>query len=286
MSVTRFAPAKVNLYLHVGPPLPDGRHPLDSLVVFAGDAGDVVTATSADALSLTIAGPFSAGLTVGDDNLVMRAARLLADHAGTAPRAALHLEKNLPIASGIGGGSTDAAAALHALNTLWNAQADVDDLARLSAQLGADLPACVYARTAMMRGTGEQTEPVAFPALHAVLANPGVEAATGAVYRTFDAMKLGAPFGTTGTPPGDAAAARAWLSRQRNDLEAPALQVAPLIGDVLSLLKARAPGALVRMSGSGATCFVLVNNAVAAAALASEVAAARPDWWVRATTLG
>lgn len=286
MTITRFAAAKVNLYLHVGAPLADGRHPLDSLVVFAADAGDVLTASSAEGLSLAITGPFAATLSAGDDNLVMRAARLLSRHAGMSAAAAIHLEKNLPVASGIGGGSADAAAALHALNVLWKVNVGIDDLAALAAQLGADLPACVYGRTAIMRGTGEETAPTAFPALHAVLVNPGVEAATGAVYRAFDAMALGGAFAVADKPPADADAARYWLSRQRNDLETPARSVAPAIGEVLALLEAHAPDALVRMSGSGATCFALVDEASAAVALARAVSNARPTWWVRATTLG
>ena len=286
MTVTRFAAAKINLHLHVGLPLADGRHPLDSLVVFAADAGDTVVATDADDLSLRVTGPFVTGLGAGEDNLVMRAARLLAEHAGVAPRATLHLEKNLPIASGIGGGSADAAAALHALDALWRIRAGVVELAELSARLGADLPVCVHGRTAMMRATGEDTVPVAFPALHAVLVNPGVEAATGAVYRMFDTMKLGAGFQPAGAPPADPAAARDWLAQQRNDLEAPAREVAPLIGETLAVLRTHAPVALVRMSGSGATCFAVVDDAASADAIARDLAAARPGWWVRATALG
>lgn len=285
MTITRFAAAKVNLHLHVGLPLADGRHPLDSLVVFAADAGDVVTASPADELSLAIEGPFAHALGDGD-NLVLRAARLLAEEAGVPARGALHLQKNLPVASGIGGGSADAAAALHALNALWNLDLAVDHLAHLSARLGADLPACVHGRTAMMRGTGEETTPIAFPTLHAVLVNPGVEAPTPAVYRMFDTMHLGAAFAPAVSPPQDAEAALAWLARQSNDLEPPALRVAPAIGEALALLRRQAPTALVRMSGSGATCFALVSSAIAAKKLADAVAADRPGWWVRATALG
>ncbi|MBL8558927.1 MAG: 4-(cytidine 5'-diphospho)-2-C-methyl-D-erythritol kinase [Hyphomonadaceae bacterium] len=285
MTITRFAPAKVNLFLHVGPPMPDGRHPLDSLVMFAADAGDVVTAVAAADLSLHIDGAFAGALGDGD-NLVLRAAQLLAAEAGIAPRAALTLQKNLPVASGIGGGSADAAAALHALNSLWKLGADTAHLAQMSAQLGADLPACVYGRTALMHGTGEATTPVEAPALHAVLVNPGVEASTPAVYRTFDAMGLGPDFAPAGTPPYARDTFHDWLAQQGNDLEAPARRVAPVIGEVLGLLREHAPGALARMSGSGATCFAIVEDAPAASELAAAIAAARPSWWVRATRLG
>jgi 4-diphosphocytidyl-2-C-methyl-D-erythritol kinase len=286
MTLTRAAPAKINLYLHVGAPLADRRHPLDSLVVFARDAADAITVAPAQDLSLTITGPFAGDLPVADDNLVLHAARLIAAHGGVRAGAAIVLDKHLPIASGIGGGSADAAATLHALNELWRLCASNDDLAALGAQLGADVPACVHGRTARMTGTGEETAPRASPLLHAVLVNPRAPTPTGTVYRMFDAMGLCGALGDPGLPPATAREARSWLAALRNDLEAPATRVQPAIAGVLALLRALAPDALVRMSGSGATCFALVADVGSAESLAREVSAARPDWWVRASVLG
>ena len=286
MIFTSFAPAKVNLYLHVGAPRADSLHPLDSLVAFAADVGDVVAAAPGDALSLDIAGPFAPALTIEADNLVLRAARALADGAGIKPRAAVRLEKNLPVASGIGGGSSDAAAALRVLNRLWEIRASEDDLEKLAAPLGADVPACVRARSVRMRGVGADLTPVAMPSLAAVLVNPLVAAPTGQVYRAFDHDAGGADLADTGAPPGEASDALIWLGRLRNDLAAAAQRVAPVVGDVLATLSQAAPGALVRMSGSGATCFALIDNSAAAASLARTIAARRPDWWVRVARLG
>ena len=284
MSGTRFAPAKINLYLHVGAPRADGLHPLDSLVMFARDAGDVITVEEGDGLALSITGPFADALPVSDDNLVLRAANVLATHAGVRANAAIGLDKHLPIASGIGGGSADAAAALHALNDLWNARASAEDLAALGAQLGSDIPSCVHARTARMSGIGADTRAVACPALHAVLVNPRAPAPTGAVYRAFDDACLGRDLAPVDDPPTDDV--RLWLAAQRNDLEPAAVTVAPAVGEVLDVLKALAPDALVRMSGSGATCFAITDTREDAVALAARLAAARPAWWVRPTRLG
>jgi len=281
MTVTRFAPAKVNLYLHVGRPHPDGRHPLDSVAAFAADVGDVVTATAANELSLTLKGPYGDVLSTERENLVLRAAQSLADHFGAPARAALVLEKNLPVASGIGGGSADAAAALHALNELWGFDAPRPTLEMLGGRLGSDIPACVHSVPVRMRGTGEAVKAVAMTPLHAVLVNPGVALSTAAVFRAFDAAGLGGGFDNTVAYDLD----RAGLAFARNDLEAPAVALEPGIGEALRCLRERDPHALVRMSGSGASCFALVGDAAEAAALARAVAAARPDWWVRATVL-
>ena len=284
MTCARFAPAKINLYLHVGPPRADGLHPLDSLVMFARDAGDGITVDAGEGLSLAITGPFAGELPVTDDNLDLRAAHLLATHAGVGAHACIGLDKHLPIASGIGGGSAEAAAALHALNVLWYARASVEELATLGAQLGSDVPACVHARTARMSGIGADTRAVACAPLHAVLVNPRAPAATGAVYRAFDEAHLGKDLTPVDDPPANDV--RAWLAAQRNDLEPAAVAVAPAVGEVLTVLKHLAPDALVRMSGSGATCFALVASEKDAAALATRLTTARPAWWVRPTLLG
>lgn len=286
MMLSRFAPAKINLYLHVGPPNPDGRHPLDSLVVFARDAGDTLHVAVADALSLSITGPFADALPVADDNLVLRAARRLADHAGMKAGAALTLDKHLPIASGIGGGSADAAAALHLLNEIWRFGASAEDLARLSAGIGADLPVCVRGETARLSGTGEDTSPMMCPMLHAVLVNPRAPTPTGAVYRQFDALNLGHRLPDAPETPRGGDDMIAWLANTSNDLEPAAEIVTPEIGATLALMRQLAPEALVRMSGSGATCFALAPDAQDADDIASRIATARPDWWVKATRLG
>jgi 4-diphosphocytidyl-2-C-methyl-D-erythritol kinase len=284
--LSRFAPAKINLYLHVGPPNPDGRHPLDSLVVFARDAGDTLHAAAADELSLSITGPFADALPVSDDNLVLRAARLLADHAGRKAGAALTLDKHLPIASGIGGGSADAAAVLHLLNEIWRVGASAEDLARLSAGIGADLPVCVRGETARLSVTGEDTSPTMCPMLHAVLVNPRAPTPTGAVYRQFDALNLGRRLPDAPETPRGGEDMIAWLANTSNDLEPAAEIVTPEIGATLALMRRLAPEALVRMSGSGATCFALAPDAQGAEDIAGRIATARPDWWVKATRLG
>ncbi len=287
MIVTSFAPAKINLYLHVAAPRADGLHPLDSLVVFAADVGDAVSATDADGVTLDVSGPFASALSHEPNNLVLRAARHLAEHAGITPRAALQLDKQLPIASGIGGGSSDAAAVLRLLNRLWRVNASNDELEDLARALGADVPACVRARTTRMHGIGEALAPMAAPTFDAVLVNPLQAAPTGQVYRAFDAAGAFGVLDDRGAAPQDADDAIAWLAACRSDLEIAAQQVAPAVTDALAVMtRAAAPGALVRMSGSGATCFALVDGAVAASAMAQAVLAARPGWWVRTARLG
>lgn len=287
MSVTRFAPAKINLCLHVGRPNADGRHPLDSLVVFARDVGDTLIAAHAACLALTITGPFADALPRSDDNLVLRAARALAERHGIAPLAALTLDKHLPIASGIGGGSADGAATLLALNDLWKLGASLEHLEDIAAGLGADVPACVRSRAVRMTGTGEEIEPTAFPSVHAVLVNPRAPAPTGAVYRAFDDAGFFAETLAPSSPPTSSVEALRWIAAQTNDLQSAAQVVTPAIGEVLKTLRRHAPPqALVRMSGSGATCFAIVPDDTSAAQLAVAVIAAQPDWWVRATVLG
>jgi 4-diphosphocytidyl-2-C-methyl-D-erythritol kinase len=282
MSVRVFAPAKINLTLEVGAPRADGYHPLQSAVAFAGE-GDWVEAASADALTLTIDGPFAANLQADESNLVLRAARLLDAKRG----AALKLEKNLPIASGIGGGSSDAAATLLALNALWRLGKSVDDLARLSASLGADVPVCVHRRSAWMTGVGEQIAPMQCPVLDAVLVNPGSASPTPPVYRRFDEMGLGAGFVERAAPVwGSREAVLADAARLGNDLEGPAVALLPELGDLLASLRVDARSLHAALSGSGATCFAITNSAADARALASDLAARNRDWWVRATTLG
>jgi 4-diphosphocytidyl-2-C-methyl-D-erythritol kinase len=279
-----FAPAKINLTLKVGRPRADKRHPLCSVVAFA-DVGDWIEAAPADDFSLTITGPFADELAQESDNLVLRAASALAARAG-GQGAALTLTKNLPIASGIGGGSSDAAATLKALNALWALGLSEADLVEIARPLGADVPVCVAARPALMRGAGEIFEPFAHPPLSAVLVNPGTPLPTANVYRAFDAMDLGGDFSDSAPPPwtspADAIAAMRALG---NDLFEPASELKPELLKVQSALRADRRVLHVGLSGSGATFFAIIADRARAESLAADLAALHADWWARATLL-
>ncbi len=268
------APAKVNLTLRITGRRADGYHLLDSLVVF-GPAADVLHGDVATGFSLRVEGPFAAGLQAEPDNLVLRAARALAAAAGRPVGAALVLEKHLPVASGIGGGSADAAAALRLLCRLWDIRPSEAVLHGLALALGADVAVCLASRPARMRGVGEILSPVPHvPRCGLLLANPGVPVATADVFRA----RTG-PFSPAMPDPGpwpDAASLAQALSGQGNDLEAAALAVAPGITPVLTALRTL-PGCLIaRMSGSGATCFALFADAGMAERAAHLLPAA---WW-------
>lgn len=274
MAAEAFAPAKINLTLLVTGQRSDGYHLLDSLVVFA-DVGDRVRAEPADAFSLTLDGPMAAGLMAGEDNLVLRAARLIG-----APGAALTLTKCLPLASGIGGGSSDAAAALRALAQLY--ELPLPDRDRLLT-LGADLPVCLHPGPQRMGGIGDRLQPLqGLPGFWLVLVNPGVQVPTPAVFRAL-ACKDGLPMPDPLPMFADLPALAAFLRDQRNDLEAPARALAPVIGDALAALAAQPGCQLARMSGSGATCFGLFGAKSAADRAAAAVSRTCPNWWVSAT---
>lgn len=284
-----FAPAKVNLFLHVGGPGPDGYHPLCSLMVFA-DVGDQVSLAPAEALSFSLTGPFAAQLAGQGENLVLRAANaMLAQVRGPRAPVLLALEKRLPIAAGLGGGSSDAGAALRLLRGAWAADMSDEALQALASALGADGAACLWGAPVMASGRGEILAPAPrLPVIPAVLVNPRVEASTGAVYRGFDALNQ---FGDVAPPLMPAKfetveELAGWLSLQRNDLEAAAEAVAPTIGDVLSTLRSGPETLLARMSGSGATCFALCASDIEAEQLAQDLERMRPDWWVRRCRLG
>ena len=271
---TEFAPAKVNLHLHVLGRRRDGYHLLDSLVVFAG-VGDRLSVSATDRLSLSVTGRFAAGLAGEDDNLVLRAARVLAERAGVRAAASLVLEKNLPVASGIGGGSADAAAALRLLCRFWRLDRGLAD--RVALGLGADVPACLAGAPALMSGIGEGLAAVtALPDVGIVLVNPGVAVATPVVFRTLEgAFSEAARFPRRGWD--DVGGLVDSLLDCRNDLEEPAIRLAPGIGEALRAV-GQAPGCmLARMSGSGATCFGLFASAVAARAAAATIG--RDGWW-------
>ena len=276
MAVEAFAPAKVNLTLHVTGQRADGYHLLDSLVVFA-DVGDMIAAAKADRLTLTIDGPRAQGLSAGEDNLVLRAARFLGEQG-----AKLALTKILPVSSGIGGGSTDAAATLRALSRLWHLPLPE---AAATVALGADVPVCLAGRSRRMSGTGELLAEVpALPPAWLVLANPGVGVSTPAVFRALT-DRSGAPMPQTLPRCADAAELARFLAGQRNDLEAAAQQIEPIVSEVLKVLSATPDCLLARMSGSGATCFGLFTTAPAAERAAGSIRNAQPGWWVAAARL-
>jgi 4-diphosphocytidyl-2-C-methyl-D-erythritol kinase len=270
-----FAPAKVNLYLRVTGRRPDGYHTLDSLAVFAG-IGDAVAAAPADALTLDVSGPEAGALAAEPDNLVLRAARALADAAGIPPRAALILTKRLPVASGIGGGSADAAAALRVLDALWDTGFGPARLCEVAATLGADVPVCIESRPARMGGIGEILSPAPdLPRFGLLLANPRLPLPTPAVFRA----RSGA-FSPPAAMPDrlrDAAELAARLRPLGNDLEAAATSVCPPVAAVLAAIAAQPRCLLARMSGSGATCFGIFPDEAGAA----TAAAALPSTWWR-----
>lgn len=266
--IVETAPAKINLALHVRARRADGYHELETLFAFLRD-GDVLTLVPGD-LSLAITGPFAGDLSVDDDNLVLRAARAYAAAFGIAGTGAFTLDKHLPIASGIGGGSADAAAALRALARRDGVAPDNSRLFDCAAALGSDVPACLLGVTAMGGGRGEILEPVDGVADMAVLlVNPGVAVSTAKVFAGWDQIDRGPiAAGTT-------------LERAiagRNDLEAAARALAPVIDDVLNALSATRP-VLARMSGSGATCFALYASETDRAAAARTIRTAHSGWW-------
>lgn len=280
------APAKLNLYLHVLGRRADGYHDLDSLVAFA-TPHDAITVTPADGWRLTIDGEFKSALrdTVDDQaNMVLRAARLLADHLGRRDGADIRLRKMLPIAAGLGGGSADGAALLLALCRMWQVDMPLPDLAKLALPLGADLPVCLASRTVFMAGIGEQIQAAPeTPPLGVVLVNPGCALSTAAVFGRWDGRP--APLARPSYRPNDPVSLIDVLKTCRNDLTAPAIALAPVIADVLSAIE-DAPGLLLaRLSGSGPTCFGLFADGAAAQTAAERIAARQLKWWVRAGRL-
>lgn len=261
------APAKLNLALHVRGKLPDGRHRIETLFAFCTD-GDRLSAEPADDLSLAIAGPFAADLDDGDDDLVLRAATVLAEKAGVREGAAIRLDKMLPVASGIGGGSADAAASLRLLTSMW--RIDPAHALKVAPRLGSDVPACLLSIPARGEGAGDRLTSIAMPELSGkpvLLVNPRVPLSTAEVFARWDGIDLGA-LGN-------------WRDG-RNDLEIIATELAPQVGSVLAWLSAQPGVGFVRMSGSGATCFALFENEE----LRDRTAEAVPrEWWHLKTSL-
>ena len=277
------APAKLNLYLHVTGRRADGYHELDSLVTFTALA-DTLEIAPADSLDLTVKGPFADALDAGD-NLAARAAAALAEKLGRPAGLRMTLDKRIPVAAGLGGGSADAAAVLRGLARLWRLGAEhAGDLQEVALSLGADVPVCLDSRAARMAGIGEAlSTPPCLPSCAALLVNPGVPVPTGAVF----AARRG-PFSAADPieeAPQDAPALAAMLRARRNDLEQPAVAQAPEIGRVLARLADAPRCLLARMSGSGGTCFGLFADEAAATDAASAIARDHPSWWVELTRL-
>ncbi len=288
-TTTRLAPAKVNLFLHVGPPGSDGYHPVASLMLFA-DVGDRLTLAPCATQELDVTGEFAPDLAGAprDGNLVWRAARALLARVGTPERGfRLTLDKALPVAAGLGGGSSDAGAALVLLRDAFAPDLSDAELEAIAGQLGADGPACLRARPVVGTGRGDVlAAPPTLPVLHAVLVNPRSPSPTGAVYRAYDAGRPTAA-DLPSLPAGlDSEALIAWAAPLRNDLEAPAAALSPDVARTLAVVRQAPDAALVRLSGSGATVFALAKDARAQARLARWTAAEAPGCWVRACRLG
>lgn len=289
MRLSAFAPAKINLFLHVGAPREDGYHPLCSWMTFA-DVGDTVSIQPAEQAEFVVDGPFAAGLLLEPHNLVQRAARCV---FGRAPEAEIPLriilDKRLPIAAGLGGGSADAGATLRLLRDALHAPLGDAALEVIASELGADGAACLWGRPVIAESVGEALSPAPrTPVLDAVLVNPRRACPTGAVYKQFDAF---GPAGEPDRPPlpneiETVEEVAALLSVCRNDLEAPAVSLEPAIGEVLETLRGEPETLLARMSGSGATCFALCASDIEAEGLAERLEAMRPGWWVRRCRLG
>ncbi|KIC11857.1 4-diphosphocytidyl-2C-methyl-D-erythritol kinase [Leisingera sp. ANG-M1] len=266
MAVEAFAPAKINLTLHVTGRREDGYHLLDSLVVFA-DAGDHLQLEAGLEMALEVSGPFADGVPADQRNLVWKAAE------GAGWRGRISLTKHLPHGAGIGGGSSDAAAFLSAVAGRGTSVPDA-----LPLSLGADIPVCMAAQASRMQGIGDRVEPVALPQLHALLVNPGVHVPTGPVFAAL-ASRDNPPMPEEIPVFTGAEDCAAWLAEQRNDLEASARALAPVIDRALSDLRSSRQALLARMSGSGATCFALYPTKKAAHMAAYEIGAEHPDWW-------
>jgi 4-diphosphocytidyl-2-C-methyl-D-erythritol kinase len=277
------ARAKVNLYLHITGRRVDGYHLLDSLIVFA-ETGDEIAVAPAERLSLTIDGLFSAGLGAGPDNLVLRAAHALRAQAGARAGAAIRLTKNLPVASGIGGGSADAAATLDALCGLWNVAPGRSALLKLAMSLGADVPVCLDGLPSFVGGVGDELAPArGLPPAWLLLANPGIATPTPAVFKARRGA-FSAP-ARWSEPPRNFAEFAARLRACGNDLTEAAISVTPAIREVLVALAGLPGCALARLSGSGATCFGLFADEAAASAAEAALRSAQPAWWVKAAAM-
>ncbi|MBL0370770.1 4-(cytidine 5'-diphospho)-2-C-methyl-D-erythritol kinase [Rhizobium sp. KVB221] len=289
MTIHEFAPAKINLALHVTGQRPDGYHLLDTLVTFA-DAGDRLRFAVAERDAFTVSGRFASGLPTNSEaqtgNLVLRARDSLRAFAGRQGRATnpveIHLEKNLPIASGIGGGSADAAATLRGLLRLWDLSISPTELADLALTLGADVPMCLEGRPLVARGIGEEIQIIdGFPKLHLLLFNPMVAVSTPVIFKLLATKDNSALL----LPPHSASECD-WIDAlrdARNDLQPPAERLQAVIAEAIALLSETKP-VLARMSGSGASCFGIYEDEVSCRAALAALEARRPEWYLEATT--
>lgn len=280
------APAKVNLWLHIAAPDATGYHPLRSLVAFA-DAGDEVTFTPASTtgFTLSIDGPFSQGLSNRPDNLILKAATVFAAECPSVMGGHFGLTKNLPVASGLGGGSSDAGAALRLLRQVFAPDMKDAELEALAASLGADGAMCLWVKACIAEGYGEKLISVGLPAMPAVLINPGIECSTSAVYRAYDETPAQLSLGQDQDIPADAISLMQIIAANRNDLEGPAIALKPEIGVVLDTLNTQPEAMLARMSGSGATCFALCKSFDEAKVLGDRLKNLLPESWVLACHL-
>jgi 4-diphosphocytidyl-2-C-methyl-D-erythritol kinase len=289
-TIAEAAPAKINLALHVTGRRADGYHLIESLVTFAR-FGDRVSVEASTEDRFSVDGPFAAGIPADESNLVARARDLLRRSAAggteqgiqgpTGPAAAIRLEKHLPVASGVGGGSSDAAATLRALTRLWNVDPGPANLEAIGRSLGADVPMCLHARPLVACGIGDEITVLPdFPALGLVLVNPGVAVSTADVFASLS--RRDNPALPPLPPKPDFHGVRNWLAATRNDLEAPARTIAPQIGETLKALE-RSGAAFARMSGSGATCFGLFETGNMAKRAAAAIRRQQPGWFVAAT---
>jgi 4-diphosphocytidyl-2-C-methyl-D-erythritol kinase len=277
------APAKINLFLHAGNRRADGYHDIESLVVFAS-VGDELSFEEADTLSLSVEGPFASALAQEEDNLVLRAARRFAEQAQVEPRVHITLTKNLPVASGIGGGSSDAAATFRGLSRLWPGQVNLQALWNMGGEIGSDVPVSVLPGCWWMTGRGERFASISeMGTFDALLVNAGAPVSTAAVY---DALRERTGPGRIARPPRFRTIRELtdYLGGAGNDLEAPARALCPVIGEQLEAL-ASTRALLARMSGSGATCFGIYPDAVSAQAAAHAIAEQHPNWWLAPTKL-
>ena len=288
-AVVETARAKINLALHVTARRTDGYHELDSLVAF-GDIGDELVLTPASQTSLQITGPFAAKLNDEPGNIILDAVQALQNALPDQfSPVAIKLTKSLPVASGIGGGSADAAAALRGLQRLFGPVADPDSLGKLALDLGADVPVCLQEKVCRMRGIGEELETIGnCPVFDAVLVNPGISVSTPQVFSEMDLKPGSAAWPQMPALPASIIAEgwETWLKGCRNDLQEPAISLAPEIGQALLALRDATGCVVHRMSGSGATCFGLFENDLDAWVAANSIAADHPGWWVCQTRIG
>lgn len=283
-AITRVAPAKINLFLHVTGRRSDGYHLLESLFAFTR-SGDEITVMPAKSLSLEIEGPFFKSLAASGgeakDNLVMRAAHALREASSYDGGAHIVLRKALPIAAGIGGGSSDAAATLLALNDLWQLDLSARRLEEIALDLGADVPACLYQHPLRVTGVGEKLDKTRLPAEVAILlVNPMTQVSTPEVFRHLNAGAEGCSLPLRNWGAQTDAEFWDWLANNtRNDLQGPASDLCPEVRDVIKALHQQPGVGLVRMSGSGATCFALFRDQDSAAVAAHNINASNPNWW-------